>query len=63
MKHKLLFFLVALLSTMTAWAQFTVDGLRYTVLNEDSKTVELTSCIGYKLAAYQEKFHTPWKPS
>lgn len=47
MKHKFLFLVAALLSAMTAWAQFNVDGLRYTVLNEDSKTVELTGYLEY----------------
>ena len=46
MKHKLLFLLVALLSTMTAWAgkNFEVDGLQYWAPNEDQNIVQLFRC-------------------
>ena len=52
MKHKLLFLLVALLSTMTALAdvgyEFTVDGLKYKITSEDPNTVELSGYVGKK---------------
>ena len=50
MKQKILFLLVALLSTMTALAdvgyEFTVDGLKYKITSEDPNTVELSGYVG-----------------
>ena len=52
MKQKLLFFLLALLSTMTAWAEvgdeFTVDGLIYRVMSENPKEVAVKTYDGEK---------------
>lgn len=52
MKQKLLFLLVVLLSTMTAWAEvgdeFTVDGLIYRVMSENPKEVAVKTYDGEK---------------
>ena len=52
MKQKLLFLLVAVLMSASAWAEvgdeFTADGLKYKVTGEAPKTVELTRYDGEK---------------
>ena len=50
MKQKLLFLLMALLSTMTAWAEvgdefITMDGMKYKVTSENPNTIEVTSYL------------------